>query len=53
MEHTHRPATDAPAHASMSSKPHYEPPKVTVMSDEEVLSAFQITPAAASWWASM
>ncbi len=29
----------------------YEPPKVTVMSQEEVLKSFQITSAGVSWWA--
>jgi hypothetical protein len=34
--------------------PRYEPPTITVMSDEEVLRAFQMTAAqigaAAQWW---
>ena len=37
-----------------SAAPRYEPPTVTVMTDEEVLRAFQMTAAqigaAAVWW---
>jgi hypothetical protein len=28
----------------------YEPPKIQAMSEEEVLSAFQITQAGLTWW---
>jgi len=28
----------------------YEPPRVTVMDEAEVLKAFQFTSAAMSWW---
>lgn len=35
---------------SARHKPAYEPPKITVMNEEEILSAFQITEAAISWW---
>jgi len=31
-------------------RPAYEPPKLTVMSETDLLKAFQITSAAASWW---
>ncbi len=34
------------------TKPVYEPPKVTVMSEEDVLRAFQVTSAGVSWWVS-
>jgi hypothetical protein len=30
--------------------PGYEPPTITVMNEEEVLSAFQITQAGITWW---
>jgi hypothetical protein len=33
-----------------SEMPAYEPPKVTVMDEAEVLKAFQFTSAAISWW---
>ena len=29
----------------------YEPPRVTVMDEQEVLKTFQITSAGISWWA--
>ena len=28
----------------------YEPPKITVMNEEEVLKSFQITSASITWW---
>ena len=38
----------------VTATPAYEPPTITVMSDEEVLRAFQMTAsqigAAATWW---
>jgi hypothetical protein len=30
--------------------PAYEPPKLTVLDEAEVLKAFQITSAGISWW---
>ena len=30
--------------------PTYEPPRVTVMDEAEVLKTFQITSAGTSWW---
>ncbi len=30
--------------------PQYEPPRITVMDQKEVLTAFQITSAAPTWW---
>jgi len=37
-----------------ADKPQYEPPRITVMDDEEVLKAFQMTAleisAACCWW---
>ena len=51
MTHDHNPdRTDLP---SGLAKPQYEPPTITVMSDAEILTAFQITPAATTWWATM
>lgn len=32
------------------TRPRYTPPKLTVMSEADVLKSFQITSAAASWW---
>ena len=34
----------------MSQKKQYEPPKISVMNEDEVLRSFQITSAAISWW---
>jgi len=31
-------------------RPAYEAPKLTVMSEADLLKAFQITSAAATWW---
>jgi hypothetical protein len=31
-------------------RPAYEPPKLTVMSEADLLKSFQITSAAATWW---
>ena len=43
-----------PLAAEAAAKPKYESPTITVMSDEEVLRAFQMTAAqigaAAVWW---
>jgi len=36
--------------ASATSLPAYEPPRLTVMSEDEVLSAFQVPVVAGSWW---
>ena len=32
------------------ARPTYEPPKVTVMKEADVLKTFQITTAASTWW---
>ena len=53
MEMTHNHCPEMPDIPSGLPKPQYEPPKITVMSDAEILTAFQITPAAATWWAAM
>jgi hypothetical protein len=34
----------------MAERPAYEPPRVTVMDEAEVLKAFQFTSAGISWW---
>lgn len=34
----------------VSDRPAYEPPRVTVMDEAEVLKAFQFTSAAITWW---
>jgi hypothetical protein len=41
------PKTDT-EHAS--TRPAYEPPRVTAMDEAEVLKAFQFTSAGISWW---
>jgi hypothetical protein len=43
-----------PTSAAREDRPQYEAPRITVMSDEEVLKAFQMTAleisAAGCWW---
>ena len=46
--------TDLVGDSSVEARPRYEAPTVTVMTDDEVLRAFQMTAAqigaAAVWW---
>jgi hypothetical protein len=35
---------------AQSPLPAYEPPRLTVMNEDEVLSAFQVPVVATSWW---
>ena len=51
MEHPQAMHTGSQDGAAAQSKPQYTPPTIVVMSDAEVLSAFQVTQAATSWWA--
>ena len=39
--------TEKPA---VKDRPAYEPPRVTVMDEADVLKAFQFTSAATTWW---
>jgi hypothetical protein len=39
-----------PMGSDSSDLPRYEPPRITVMNEEEVLSTFQVPVAATSWW---
>lgn len=41
--------TAAPAPAE---KPSYEPPRIQVMTEREILTTFQITQSMSSWWIS-
>jgi hypothetical protein len=50
MENLYPNDAEATTGGTTWHKPLYEPPKITVMNEEEVLSAFQITQAAISWW---
>jgi hypothetical protein len=34
-----------------AERPLYEPPRLQVMTEREILSAFQITQSMATWWA--
>jgi hypothetical protein len=36
--------------AENETKPTYEPPRVTVMDEAEVLKTFQFTSAGVTWW---
>jgi hypothetical protein len=35
---------------AQSPLPAYEPPRLTVMNEDEVLSAFQVPVVATTWW---
>jgi hypothetical protein len=35
---------------TQSPVPAYEPPRLTVMNEDEVLSAFQVPVVATTWW---
>ena len=39
------------ADSSASALPAYVPPQLTVMNEDEVLSAFQVPVVASTWWA--
>ena len=39
-----------PITPNAAPQPQYEPPRITVMDQKEVLTAFQITSAAPTWW---
>lgn len=41
-------ATVAPE--AVQSLPRYEPPRIQVMSEREILNTFQITQSMATWW---
>ena len=32
-------------------RPQYEPPRIQIMTEREILSTFQITQSMATWWA--
>lgn len=50
MEHQHSMPAESHVTDATQSKPQYSPPTIVVMSDTEVLSAFQVTQAATTWW---
>lgn len=35
---------------SLKSRPQYESPRVSKLSEKDVLKSFQVTSAAATWW---
>ena len=43
-------AADAGRFAQQSELPDYEKPSIRMMDEKEVLSAFQVTVAAITWW---
>lgn len=43
---------DDAAAAVPAEKPSYEPPRIQVMTEREILTTFQITQSMASWWIS-
>ena len=38
------------SNSKIIARPPYEPPRLTVMNEDEVLSAFQVPVVAGSWW---
>jgi len=38
------------APAAPADKPSYEPPRIQVMTEREILTTFQITQSMAAWW---
>ena len=44
------PETTSPTQNAAEARPTYEPPRVTVMDQKQILEVFQITSAASSWW---
>jgi hypothetical protein len=47
-QQTHDTATPAPA----PEKPAYEPPRIQLMTEREILATFQITQSMNGWWVS-
>ena len=43
-------AADAGRQGQQSKLPDYEKPSIRMMDEKEVLSAFQVTVAATTWW---
>jgi hypothetical protein len=44
------PAASQPKNAEPSPLPAYEPPRLTVMDENRVMSVFQVPVVAGSWW---
>lgn len=42
--------TATTASESVRPLPRYEPPRIQVMSEREILNTFQITQSMATWW---
>ena len=47
MNEERNTVTDGPAETVL---PRYEPPRIQVMTEREILNTFQITQSMASWW---
>jgi len=41
---------ETPTPAAPAEKPSYEPPRIQVMTEREILATFQITQSMAAWW---
>ncbi len=50
MKDPRRGEVEQPGEGAGSARPMYEPPRVTPMSEDEVLAAFQVTQAGITWW---
>lgn len=46
-ETTVKPSTETSRH---EERPRYEPPKIQVMTEKDILNTFQITQAMQTWW---
>jgi hypothetical protein len=42
-----KPRTETPR---QEERPRYEPPKIQILSEQEILNTFQITQAMQTWW---
>jgi hypothetical protein len=40
----------ADANPSGAARPAYEPPRIQVMTEKEILASFQITQSMVAWW---
>lgn len=49
MNQDPRPVTDG-VKASAPSRPRYEPPRIQMMTERDILNSFQITQSMANWW---
>jgi len=44
------PVVSVETKVTREPRPRYEPPRIQVMTEKEILNSFQITQAMGSWW---